>query len=58
MAKKLLSMLLALSMMLTVLAACNNEPVVDETHDDGQQQEDIQAQEHVSYGCSGRIQES
>ncbi len=42
MAKKLLSMLLALSMMLTVLAACNNEPVVDETPDDGQQQEDIQ----------------
>jgi len=40
--RKILSMLLALSMMLTVLAACNNEPVVDETPDDGQQQEDIQ----------------
>ncbi len=35
-------MVLALSMMLTMLAACNNEPVVDETPDDGQQQEDIQ----------------
>ena len=42
MAKKIICMLLALSMMLTVLAACNNEPVVDETPDDGQQQEDIQ----------------
>ena len=42
MEKKIICMLLALSMMLTVLAACNNEPVVDETPDDGQQQEDIQ----------------
>ena len=45
MAKKLLSMLLALSMMLAMLAACNNDPVVDETPDDGQQQEDIQGDE-------------
>ncbi|MBE6892193.1 MAG: DUF4838 domain-containing protein [Ruminococcaceae bacterium] len=47
MAKKIICMLLALSMMLTMLAACNNEPVVDETPDDGQQQEDIQDNDEV-----------
>ena len=47
MAKKLLSMLLALSMMLAMLAACNNEPVVAETPDEGQQQEDIQGTDEV-----------
>ena len=47
MAKKIICMLLALSMMLTVLAACNNDPVVDETPDDGQQQEDIQGNDEV-----------
>ena len=40
--KKLLSMLLAMSMMLTVLAACNNEPVDDGENPDEQQQEEIQ----------------
>ncbi len=53
MAKKIISILLALSMMLTVFAACNNEPVVDETPDDGQQQEDIQGNDKVEEPFDG-----
>ena len=45
MAKKLLSMLLALSMMLTMLAACNNEPVDPVENPDDQQQEENQGNE-------------
>jgi len=55
MAKKIICMLLALSMMLTVLAACNNEPVVDETPDDGQQQEDIQGNDKVEEPFDGTL---
>ncbi len=45
MAKKLLSMLLALSMMLTMLAACNNEPVDPVENPNDQQQEENQGNE-------------
>ena len=55
MAKKIICMLLALSMMLTVIAACNNEPVVDETPDDGQQQEDIQGNDKVEEPFDGTL---
>ena len=55
MAKKIICMLLALSMMLTMLAACNNEPVVDETPDDGQQQEDIQGNDKVEEPFDGTL---
>ncbi len=55
MAKKIICMLLTLSMMLTVLAACNNEPVVDETPDDGQQQEDIQGNDKVEEPFDGTL---
>lgn len=42
MTKKFLSILLALSMTLTMLAACNTEdPVVEDNPDDGQQQEEV-----------------
>ncbi len=53
--RKILSMLLALSMMLTVLAACNNEPVVDETPDDGQQQEENQGNDKVEEPFDGTL---
>ncbi len=42
MIKKMLSMLLAMSMMLAMLAACDSEPVGDTEDPDGQQQEEIQ----------------
>ena len=42
MLKKMFSMLLAMSMMLAMLAACNNDPVGDTEDPDGQQQEDLQ----------------
>ncbi len=45
MAKKLLSMLLALSMMLTMLAACNNDPVDPVENPNDQQQEENQGNE-------------
>ena len=43
--KKLLSMLLAAAMMLTMLAACNNEPVVDGENPEDRQQEELQGDE-------------
>ena len=45
MLKKMFSMLLAMSMMLAMLAACNNDPVGGTEDPDGQQQEDIQGDE-------------
>ncbi|MBE6892147.1 MAG: DUF4838 domain-containing protein [Ruminococcaceae bacterium] len=45
MAKKLVSMLLALSMMLTMLAACNNDPVDPVGDPNDQQQEENQGNE-------------
>ena len=47
MLKKMFSMLLAMSMMLAMLAACNNDPVGDTEDPDGQQQEDIQGDEQT-----------
>ena len=43
--KKIVCILLALSMMLTMLAACNNEPVEDVENPNDQQQEDIDPNE-------------
>ncbi|MBQ2915939.1 MAG: DUF4838 domain-containing protein [Clostridia bacterium] len=45
MAKKIICMMLALSMMLTVLAACNNEPVDPVENPNDQQQEENQGNE-------------
>lgn len=48
MIRKLFSMLLAMSMMTAMLAACNNDTPVNEDPDEGQQQEEIQGNEEVS----------
>lgn len=42
MKRKIISMMLAVSMMLAMLTACQPEEVVDDVPDDGQQQEEIQ----------------
>lgn len=55
MIKKMLSLLLALSMSATVLAACNNEPVDDTENPDGQQQEEVQGDEQYSEEVSDML---
>ncbi len=47
MSKKILSMLLVLSMLLTMLAACNNEPVADPNPDPDEQQKEIKPDDPV-----------
>ncbi len=52
--KKIISILLALSMMLTMLAACNNEPVEDVENPDNRQ-EDVRGDDKVEEPFDGTL---